>query len=152
MRRKAWAFGGAGAAVVIIVVALVERHAAAQAGRPQVPLFEPDPLWSQALPNKWVTGQVGGLAARQLPALHTLMDASVLTNLATIHARRGGGVVREREARDRHQQRSGETHDGDALHRILLGTAAKLGSGMIRRNAARGAARDDGLRPPSPLD
>src|SRR5438552_571016 len=62
MRRKAWAFGGAGAAVGIIVVALVERHAAAQAGRPQVPLFEPDPLWSQALPNKRVTGQVGGLA------------------------------------------------------------------------------------------
>jgi DNA-binding beta-propeller fold protein YncE len=28
----------------------------------QVPHFEPDPLWSQALPNKWVTGQVGGLA------------------------------------------------------------------------------------------
>jgi hypothetical protein len=28
----------------------------------QVPLFEPDPLWSQALPNKWVTGQVGGVA------------------------------------------------------------------------------------------
>jgi hypothetical protein len=27
-----------------------------------VPLFEPDPLWSQALPNRWVTGQVGGLA------------------------------------------------------------------------------------------
>jgi hypothetical protein len=28
----------------------------------QVPLFEPDPLWAQALPNKWVTGQVGGVA------------------------------------------------------------------------------------------
>src|SRR5215831_1944176 len=27
-----------------------------------VPQFEPDPLWSQALPNKWVTGAVGGLA------------------------------------------------------------------------------------------
>jgi hypothetical protein len=27
-----------------------------------VPRFEPDPLWSEALPNKWVTGQVGGLA------------------------------------------------------------------------------------------
>jgi DNA-binding beta-propeller fold protein YncE len=27
-----------------------------------VPRFEPDPLWSQALPNKWVTGQVGGVA------------------------------------------------------------------------------------------
>ncbi len=61
MRRKVWALGGA-AAVVMIVVALVERHAAAQASRPQVPLFEPDPLWSQALPNKWVTGQVGWLA------------------------------------------------------------------------------------------
>jgi hypothetical protein len=30
--------------------------------RREVPLFEPDPLWSEALPNKWVTGQVGGLA------------------------------------------------------------------------------------------
>jgi DNA-binding beta-propeller fold protein YncE len=28
----------------------------------EVPQFEPDPLWSEALPNKWVTGQVGGLA------------------------------------------------------------------------------------------
>jgi DNA-binding beta-propeller fold protein YncE len=28
----------------------------------QMPTFEPDPLWSQALPNKWVTGQVGGVA------------------------------------------------------------------------------------------
>jgi DNA-binding beta-propeller fold protein YncE len=33
-----------------------------QSNRSQVPLFEPDPLWSQALPNRWVTGQVGGLA------------------------------------------------------------------------------------------
>src|SRR5881628_3403003 len=30
--------------------------------RGQVRQFAPDPLWSQALPNKWVTGQVGGLA------------------------------------------------------------------------------------------
>lgn len=30
--------------------------------RQQLPIFEPDPLWSQALPNKWVTGQVGGVA------------------------------------------------------------------------------------------
>ena len=28
----------------------------------ELPVFEPDPLWSQALPNKWVTGQVGGVA------------------------------------------------------------------------------------------
>jgi hypothetical protein len=26
-----------------------------------VPLFVPDPLWSQALPNKWTTGAVGGV-------------------------------------------------------------------------------------------
>ncbi len=43
-------------------VALLERTTAAQQSRPPVPLFEPDPLWSQALPNKWVTGQVGGVA------------------------------------------------------------------------------------------
>jgi hypothetical protein len=28
----------------------------------RLPVFEPDPLWSQALPNQWVTGQVGGVA------------------------------------------------------------------------------------------
>jgi hypothetical protein len=27
-----------------------------------VPRFEPDPLWSEALPNNWVTGAVGGVA------------------------------------------------------------------------------------------
>src|SRR3954451_9726973 len=30
--------------------------------RQPLPAFEPDPLWAQALPNKWVTGQVGGVA------------------------------------------------------------------------------------------
>src|SRR5579872_2695939 len=29
--------------------------------RVTVPRFTPDPLWFEALPNKWVTGQVGGL-------------------------------------------------------------------------------------------
>src|SRR5467141_139998 len=62
MGRKLWALGGAGAVVVMIIVALVEQRAAAQANRPQVPVFEADPLWSQALPNKWVNGQVGGVA------------------------------------------------------------------------------------------
>src|SRR5262249_49653560 len=37
-------------------------HAMAQTNRTQVPTFEPDPLWSQPLPNKWVNGQVGGVA------------------------------------------------------------------------------------------
>jgi DNA-binding beta-propeller fold protein YncE len=37
----------------------VATGAAAQ-GR--LPVFEPDPLWSQALPNKWVNGMVGGVA------------------------------------------------------------------------------------------
>src|SRR5260370_4785997 len=60
MRGKVFVFGGA--ILLIIIAALVEQHATAQATRTQVPLFEPDPLWSQALPNKWVNGQVGGNA------------------------------------------------------------------------------------------
>jgi len=59
MKGKLWMFG---AVTVMMAAALGVRHAAGQANRAQVPLFEPDPLWSQALPNKWVTGQVGGLA------------------------------------------------------------------------------------------
>jgi DNA-binding beta-propeller fold protein YncE len=47
---------------VLIVLALVAWHAVAQGNRPQIPRFEPDPLWTQALPNNWVTGQVGGVA------------------------------------------------------------------------------------------
>src|ERR1700738_881391 len=60
MRDKVGAVGGA--VVVMIVVALGEQYASDEANRSKVPLFEPDPLWSQALPNKWVTGQVGRLA------------------------------------------------------------------------------------------
>ena len=40
---------------------LIAALVAAAAGI-QVPHFEPDPLWFEALPNKWVTGQVGGVA------------------------------------------------------------------------------------------
>src|SRR6266536_4887877 len=40
----------------------VAHQRAAQTTQPQVPIFEPDPLWAESLPNKWVTGQVGGLA------------------------------------------------------------------------------------------
>ena len=50
------------AVAIGIVTSVMEQAAAAQTGRQQVPLFEPDPLWSQVLPNKWTTGQVGGLA------------------------------------------------------------------------------------------
>src|SRR5712675_37488 len=63
MRSTVYSFGRVGAVVVMIAaIALVEEYAAGQANRPQMPLFEPDPLWSEALPNKWVTGQVGGVA------------------------------------------------------------------------------------------
>ena len=50
------------AAMVLAVGAagwMVATHTAAQA---RMPAFEPDPLWAQALPNQWVTGQVGGVA------------------------------------------------------------------------------------------
>ena len=55
-----------GAAFVIVAVgtAIAFNVAPVVAQNPpiQVPQFEPDPLWAEALPNKWVTGQVGGLA------------------------------------------------------------------------------------------
>ena len=38
-------------------LALVEAQST-----PRVPTFEPDPLFFQALPNKWATGAVGGMA------------------------------------------------------------------------------------------
>ena len=44
------------------LVAFGMPPAAARPSGPTVPMFEPDPLWSQALPNRWVTGQVGGVA------------------------------------------------------------------------------------------
>jgi DNA-binding beta-propeller fold protein YncE len=53
MTTKIWAIVGAVALVVT---------AGAQSNRQQVPTFEPDPLFTQALPNKWVTGAVGGVA------------------------------------------------------------------------------------------
>ena len=64
MLNRKWVVG-AGLAVVVaagFAVAIFERTASAQANRQRVPLFEPDPLWSEALPNKWVTGAVGGVA------------------------------------------------------------------------------------------
>jgi DNA-binding beta-propeller fold protein YncE len=45
-----------------LAVGLTLLVSSAQTTRQQVPLFEPDPLWSETLPNKWVTGQVGGVA------------------------------------------------------------------------------------------
>src|SRR3979411_301798 len=64
MVSKTWVVG-AGLAVVVavgFVVATFEPTASAQSDRQQVPLYLPDPLWSEALPNKWVTGAVGGVA------------------------------------------------------------------------------------------
>ena len=61
--KKSWACAAlAVLAAVGAAVLFVGRPADAQGSRPSVPLFEPDPLWSEALPNKWVTGQVGGVA------------------------------------------------------------------------------------------
>jgi NHL repeat-containing protein len=64
MRRKMWTVAGSLAAVVAIGVAVdvPGRIASAQTSRQPVPLFEPDPLFFKTLPNKWVSGQVGGVA------------------------------------------------------------------------------------------
>src|SRR2546430_7308502 len=62
--RNIWAAGGSLVLVAVLGIAMAvpRKTASAQENRQQVPLFEPDPLWSEALPNKWVTGQVGGVA------------------------------------------------------------------------------------------
>jgi DNA-binding beta-propeller fold protein YncE len=48
--------------IVVTAALLIAVSVWAQNRAGQMPMFEPDPLWSQALPNKWVTGQVGGVA------------------------------------------------------------------------------------------
>jgi DNA-binding beta-propeller fold protein YncE len=45
-----------------LLLGLALLFSSAQTSRQQVPRFEPDPLWSETLPKKWVTGQVGGVA------------------------------------------------------------------------------------------
>ena len=45
-----------------LAVALSVATALSAQSRQQLPVFEPDPLFFEALPNKWVTGQVGGVA------------------------------------------------------------------------------------------
>jgi DNA-binding beta-propeller fold protein YncE len=64
MTSTKWVLGVSMALAITIgcAVAFLAKPVNAQASRQQVPLFEPDPLWFQALPNKWVTGQVGGVA------------------------------------------------------------------------------------------
>jgi NHL repeat-containing protein len=57
-RSTVWPAAG----ILLIAGSVAAWHAGAQANRRQIPRFEPDPLWAQALPNKWVTGQVGGVA------------------------------------------------------------------------------------------
>jgi hypothetical protein len=47
---------------ILAILAVILGTSLVAAQSVQVPRFEPDPLWSQALPNKWVTGQVGGIA------------------------------------------------------------------------------------------
>ena len=64
MTRNMWAVTGTLALVAAVgfAVSVPSRGVSAQESRQQVPQFEPDPLWSQALPNKWATGAVGGVA------------------------------------------------------------------------------------------
>ena len=57
-----YATGIALIAIVAAVAIVLDDTGNAQASRQQMPTFEPDPLWSETLPNKWVTGQVGGVA------------------------------------------------------------------------------------------
>ena len=87
----------------VLVLALVQQPAQlarGQTNRPQIPAFEPDPLWSQALPNKWVTGQIGGLGV-------TIGDSPA-------HDERFGELVAQKtEARDLHREPEARRLDVD---------------------------------------
>src|SRR5436190_19779969 len=61
--RRWWVVGGGTIAIAIgLTVLEADLRVGLDAQNRQVPLFEPDPLWAQALPNKWVTGAIGGIA------------------------------------------------------------------------------------------
>jgi DNA-binding beta-propeller fold protein YncE len=63
MTRRAWAVGAALTLLVGIgAAAAVRQNTTNSPASGQVPMFEPDPLWTEALPNKWTTGAVGGVA------------------------------------------------------------------------------------------
>ena len=62
MNTRTWITTGFGTLALLLSLTWLEWTAAAQAGRAQPPQFDSDPLWSQVLPNKWVSGQVGGVA------------------------------------------------------------------------------------------
>lgn len=65
MRWKTWAVLGIlllGAGLALGRGRLAGTAAAAWNAEGVVPIFEPDPLFFEALPNRWVTGQVGGVA------------------------------------------------------------------------------------------
>jgi DNA-binding beta-propeller fold protein YncE len=62
MKKHVFVLAIFGALLTAVLGGVFRTSGHAQTARPQVPTFEPDPLWSEALPNKWVTGQVGGVA------------------------------------------------------------------------------------------
>ncbi|MEO8464379.1 MAG: hypothetical protein ABI640_03495 [Gammaproteobacteria bacterium] len=63
LRQSATRFGRAALVILVgVASAAGSQSSDAQTKRPQVPRYEPDPLWSQLLPNDWVTGAVGGIA------------------------------------------------------------------------------------------
>ena len=49
-------------AVIAVAVPVPRKPLDAAPSQALVPQFASDPLWSQALPNKWATGAVGGVA------------------------------------------------------------------------------------------
>ena len=44
------------------IMALVASPVLAESGAPAVPQFEVDAFWPKPLPNKWILGQVSGIA------------------------------------------------------------------------------------------
>ena len=108
MKKATWAFAGSLVLMVTIGAAVTP-----------LPLFEPDPLWSQALPNKWVTGAIGG----------TAVDSH--DNVWVFHRE---GSIPDGEKPRRSRRRRRKLHSGAA---VLEFSPAEISTGM---GAARGKA------------
>jgi len=74
MRAK---IGAAVAAAALLLPALAAERARAQE-QPAAPRFQVDPFWPKPLPNKWILGQVSGIAVDRLDRIWVVHRPSTL--------------------------------------------------------------------------
>ena len=61
------------------IMALVASPVLAESGAPAVPQFEVDAFWPKPLPNKWILGQVSGIATDRYDRIWVVHRPASLT-------------------------------------------------------------------------